>query len=427
MSVKGTKEGGQAATEAWPSQSGFRLIVGLGLLLVTGVFVVVVSVARGKAKVTASTPASLIETMKKDVAFLASDECGGRDNGTPGHEMAQRYLIDQLEEFAVGLDSSLHGEEAFWFNSSFGTQNILAIIKGKELPDEYVFLGSHYDHVSDCRQIGSADSDVCNGASDNAAGMAAVLGIGRSIANMPIPLKRSVVLAFWDSEEDGLMGSKAFTDNPLVPLESIAAYLNYDVVGSNLLPSLKNVTFAMAAESGGTALQEALGLSSIDSKLTLLALSEAFGQGRSDHKNFIDAGVPSVFFTSATNGCYHTSGDEIKNLDFQKLEEEALFGLNLAMDLGNAETKPVFSRAEGPVTFNDTVNLNGMTSQLSAADLELFGEYDRSLIVSNMNAINRIVEDGPDEFAFDDVMIVAQGTQHLVQLMTSALPCNGYL
>lgn len=138
--------------------------------------------------------------MRKDVAFLASDECGGRDNGTPGHEMAQRYLIEQLQKISVGLDSSLRGEEAFWFNSSFGTQNLLGVIRGKELPNEYVFLGSHYDHVSDCLRIETADSDVCNGASDNAAGMAAVLGIGRSIANIPTPLKRSVVLAFWDSE-----------------------------------------------------------------------------------------------------------------------------------------------------------------------------------------------------------------------------------
>lgn len=87
------------------------------------------------------------------------------------------------------------------------------------------------------------------------------------------------------------MGSRAFAEHPIVPLENIAAYLNYDVVGSNLLPSLKNITFAMAAESGGMLLQEALERSSGGSNLTLLALSEAFGQGRSDHKNFIDAGV----------------------------------------------------------------------------------------------------------------------------------------
>ena len=101
-----------------------------------------------------------------------------------------------------------------------------------------------------------AGDTICNGATDNAAGVAATLAIGRAIATQSTPPRRSVILAFWDREEDGLLGSQFYTQNPLVPLAATVGYVNFDIQGANLLPSLRNTTFAVAAETGGARLKE---------------------------------------------------------------------------------------------------------------------------------------------------------------------------
>ena len=66
--------------------------------------------------------------------------------------------------------------------------------------------------------------------------------------------RRTVILAAWDREEDDLCGSKWYVDHPLVPLAQTVAYVNFDIQGANLLPSLQNNSFAVGAETGGATL-----------------------------------------------------------------------------------------------------------------------------------------------------------------------------
>ena len=137
------------------------------------------------------------------------------------------------------------------------------------------------------------------------------LAIGRGIAALPTPPRRSVILAFWDAEEDGLLGSAHYVANPLVPLVSTVTYINYDIQGANLLPSLKNFSFSVGAETGTglpTMVQQAASGITLDLRL----LSAVFGQFRSDYTNFIVSGVPTVFFSDSTGPCYHTTGDEVE-------------------------------------------------------------------------------------------------------------------
>ena len=63
-----------------------------------------------------------------------------------------------------------------------------------------------------------------------------------------------MILAAWDREEDDLGGSKYYVDHPLVPLAKTVAYVNFDIQGANLLPSLQNNSFAVGAETGGATL-----------------------------------------------------------------------------------------------------------------------------------------------------------------------------
>src|SRR4029079_14048777 len=112
---------------------------------------------------------------------------------------------------------------------------------------------------------------ICNGATDNAAGVAALLGVARAIKAQTPPPRRSIILAIWDREEDGLLGSQYYVQYPVVPLAKTTSYVNFDIQGSNLLPSLRNTTFAVASETGGTRFQDivraAAGEQSLDTSL----------------------------------------------------------------------------------------------------------------------------------------------------------------
>ena len=151
-----------------------------------------------------------------DVRFLAGDDRGGRDNGTPGSASARAYVLDILRPIAVGPGPGT-GDAAF-LQPFPGGVNVVGVIEGTDLADEYVMVGAHYDHVSSCD--GSTPTDtICNGATDNATGVAAVLDIARSLARTPT--RRSVIIALWDSEEDGLLGARHYVSNPLIPLGEV--------------------------------------------------------------------------------------------------------------------------------------------------------------------------------------------------------------
>ena len=228
----------------------------------------------------------------------------------------------------------------------------MALIPGDELPDEYVIIGAHYDHLgTGCDTADPADT-ICNGATDNATGVAAVLSIGEQLARQGHGPSRSVILAFWDREEDGLLGARAWIADPLVPVAQTVAYVNYDIQGANILPTLRDTTFAIGAETGGERLTAAVGRAVRPGQLDTHQLSWIFGQGRSDYLPFIQAGVPTVFFSDSTGPCYHTAQDEADIVDYRKLRQQVRDGVRLARDLaGAARRRPSYpTRPRRPTT-----------------------------------------------------------------------------
>ena len=290
------------------------------------------------------------------VTALAADEMAGRDNLTAGSALAQEFLIDQLSEFAKPLVEGATGPDAFRRAFSDGT-NILAMIPGTDRADEFVVLGAHYDHIGSSCPSDTAGDDVCNGAGDNATGVATVLEVGRALADSDVPPSRSVILAFWDAEEDGLLGAEAYVADPDVPLDHTIAYLNWDIQGVNLAPSVADVTMMVGAETGGPDLLKAAKAATSASTLQTLPLSLRFGQGRSDHAVFAAAGVPTVFFTDASSACYHTAQDEVAVVDFDKLWQQILTAEALARDLANTEAVPTFVADAPTATYDDAVSM----------------------------------------------------------------------
>jgi hypothetical protein len=353
-----------------------------------------------------------------EVARLAADALDGRDNDTPGSLAAQALIIDQLRPIATGLDPSKTGDEAFKQPIPEGT-NILAVIRGGELPDEYVMLGAHYDHFAGC-------ADICNGATDNAAGVSAVLSVARGIAQRPTPPRRSMIFAFWDREEDGLIGSLYYVTHPLVPLSKLAAYLNFDIQGSNLLPSLRRVSFAVGGESGGARVLQLVSDAVHGENLDTRRVSAIFGQNRSDYINFLQRHIPTVFFSDSTGPCYHTSGDDPSTVDVGKLAIQSRIGFKLALALSEMDTPPPFA-ASPAIVFADAVVINDVVNTVVASDLALFSAADQETLRNFQSTINATVAAGPASFNGTNVLALLPKVIQLVDILSTGVACNGFL
>jgi Peptidase family M28 len=360
-----------------------------------------------------------------DVGRLAGDDTAGRNNNTAGSTLARQFLIEQLKPISTGLNTGATGDAAYTQTLPGGT-NVVSVIRGSQLPNKYVVVGAHYDHLgSSCTYKSSGDT-ICNGATDNAAGVAAVLAIGRSIAAQQTKPRRSVILALWDEEEDGLVGSRYYADHPLVPLADTVGYVNFDIQGANLLPSLRNTSFAVAAESGGAAFQQIV-RSAIDAgPLDTQMLSSVFGQGRSDYVSFLGKQIPSVFFTDATGPCYHTNDDEIGIVDFGKLVRQIDIALRVTRDLANTQSPPAFVPNQPLVTFADAVVLQA-AAELIWEDRNRFSSADQQTISDIRADLTQIVQDGEAAFDSNDVNTVLSAA---VNVVISILPkgnCDGFL
>jgi hypothetical protein len=360
-----------------------------------------------------------------DLARLAGDDTAGRNNNTAGSTLARQFLIDELKPISTGLNTSATGDAAYTQTLPGGT-NVVSVIRGTVLPDQYVVVGAHYDHLGSSCQYKSTDDQICNGATDNAAGVAAVLAIARSIAAQPTKPRRSVVLALWDEEEDGLTGSRYYTDHPLVPLANTVGYVNFDIQGANLLPSLRNTSFAVGAESGGDRFEQTVRSAINAGSLDTETLSSIFGQNRSDYVNFLSKQVPTVFFTDATGPCYHTNDDEIGIVDFPKLESQITVALRVTQDLANTDTPPTFAANTPLATYSDAVVLQ-RALELIWRDKDRFSAQDQDTLATIRADLTRIVLDGRAAFGSDDVGTVLG---HAATVVTSILPkgaCDGFL
>lgn len=368
-------------------------------------------------------PAPVQLNVRELVETLAADEMNGRDNLTAGSLLAQNFLIKELEKIADPVFTELQGADGYLQHYAVGS-NILAIVKGGELPEEYVMIGAHYDHHgNNCDDI-TADDNICNGANDNATGVAAVIDIVRSIVADGVP-RRSIIITLWDGEEDGLVGAKHYVQNPVFPLEKTIAYVNFDIQGANLLPSLRESTILVGAETGGENLVAASQAARNASTLDTLMLSLLFGQGRSDHAVLAGAGVPSVFFTDANNGCYHTVKDDINAVDFPKLEQQIRTANALTRDLVATDSVPVFDATAPVSAYSDAVELLRVV-EIAQTDLGLFPPDQQVAIAQFQLDLQAIVNAGPEAFDAQAVGTLLGGAAMLVSSLR-ALDCDPYL
>lgn len=121
------------------------------------------------------------------------------------------------------------------------TANVLGVLEGSDpkLKSEAVVVMAHHDHLGLAAQRNEKGDNIYNGAIDNASGSASLLNIAKAIATLPERPKRTVLFAAVGAEEQGLLGSKFFAENPTWPIEKMAAVVNID--GMNFLGRSKDI------------------------------------------------------------------------------------------------------------------------------------------------------------------------------------------
>ncbi|MFM5931262.1 MAG: M28 family metallopeptidase [Novosphingobium sp.] len=125
----------------------------------------------------------------------------------------------------LGLRASLSFDNAIRKSTS---HNVVGILPGKQAPGEYVLYSAHWDHLGRCTADATGD-DICNGAVDNATGVAALAAIAKASAKAG-PARRSQVFLAVTLEESGLLGSKYYAENPIFPLSQTVGGVNMDAL-----------------------------------------------------------------------------------------------------------------------------------------------------------------------------------------------------
>jgi Zn-dependent M28 family amino/carboxypeptidase len=175
----------------------------------------------------------------------------------------------------------------------FDSKNVIGVLPGSERPDEYVLHTAHWDHLGRCTPNAAGD-DICNGAIDNATGVAALVGLAEAYT-MAGPSPRTLVFLAVTAEESGLLGSEYYGANPVFPLAQTVGGLNIDAM--SLAGPARDVTVVGGGKSELDAyLADAL--AEVGRSQTPDSSPEAGYYYRSDHFSLAKRGVPMFYIDS---------------------------------------------------------------------------------------------------------------------------------
>lgn len=312
------------------------------------------SAGAGRAHVAADEvpPVSVADTVEHLQAFqdIADANAGNRRTGTPGYAASLDYVKNQLDE--AGFETTVQE----FTGTDFGGRpvegtNLIADLPGGD-ESNTVMVGAHLD-------------SIYAGINDNGTGSAGTLELARTLAESGVEPDSHVRFAWWDAEEVGLVGSRAYVDS-LSDQEvgDIASYLNFDMIAS---PNYG--IFVYDDNPDGDPLRDKL-TGYFDA--TGMPWEYVDPQGRSDHYGFIEAGIPTAGLFTGADGlpadkteeqvekwggtvgswdpCYHQVCDDMSNFS----EEGLAINLGAMADLvwdeagfGDGDEEPVKELVNG--------------------------------------------------------------------------------
>lgn len=293
-----------------------------------------------------------------------------------------------------------------WQPVSYPARNVIGVIPGRDpaLRGEYVSLTGHNDHVGICMSAVEHDSmraflhvlrpmgadtrtwnetpeataqirtmidsmrrirppradSICNGADDDGTGTAAILELAESFATMPAAQRprRSLLFVSHTGEERGLVGSKWYTDHATVPVDSIVAEIDEDMIGRggawDLPKGGPTYLEVVGARRLSTEFGDLLEAANAKLKLPFVFDYEFDVPGhplqyycRADHYSYARYGIPAVSFSRGEHLDYHQVTDEAQYIDYDNMLRVVTLVHDAALLIGNAEHRPRLDKPKG--------------------------------------------------------------------------------
>ncbi len=284
------------------------------------------------------------------VAFLSSDDMKGRLNGSPEMEEASVWLSERFKEFGIkAFEDYPDYIQEYSFSRrdiSVNERNVIGYIEGSdpELKDEFIIISAHFDHVG-IRRVIDGDS-IYNGADDNAAGTATLLGVAKGIKLSGKSPGRSIIFASVSGEEMGMQGSRYFVQNSPIPISSLYANVNFEMTGHSeelgkgkyymtgcSYSNLDNLIAEFGRETSITLVDT---IAIADTRLFFMSDNISFSRVRQEED--IMYGIPSsTFATSTTAPHIHTPKDELVYFDFDNMTNLVNYFSKMVVWLSNCE------------------------------------------------------------------------------------------
>ena len=251
------------------------------------------------------------ERLTRHVYTLAGDSLRGRKAGSEDAAKAAAYIVSQFEE--IGLQP--YFEEGWYqpFERGSNTyKNVIGVIPGNDpvLKDEYIIIGAHYDH------LGVMNDQIYNGADDNASGTATIIEMARILKNQQNNLKRSVMIAAFDAEEIGLLGSNYLSRN--MDLSKVKLMMSIDMVGWLEKGKTLQLQGTATIKDGKRLLREEAEKMHIDIKPKDFETSIL---GATDTQGFAQRGVATLYVTTGLKSPYHKPEDDPELIDYEGMDK----------------------------------------------------------------------------------------------------------
>jgi Zn-dependent M28 family amino/carboxypeptidase len=275
----------------------------------------------------------------------------GRMTGENGNNKAAEYLRNFYIDH--GIDAPIEEKNyyqtipaSYFKGGSKGnpSQNVVAMIKGSEKPEEIIVLSAHYDHV------GTENGEIFNGADDDGSGTVSLIEIAKAFqqakneGNGP---KRSILFLHVTGEEIGLYGSRYYTENPLFPLANTITNLNVDMIGriGSEKEGNDNYIYLIGSDKLSQGLHDLS--EAVNKKYVNLELDYTYNDDndpnrfyyRSDHYNFAKNNIPVIFYFNGTHEDYHQASDTPEKINYELLAKRSKLIFFTAWEIANQEER----------------------------------------------------------------------------------------
>ena len=268
---------------------------------------------------------------------------------TVSYEVASAILntvitkASDLEKIAAGtfvanINFNLY-KRAMMLESS----NVVGVLPGTDKKDEYVILTAHYDHM------GRDGNVIYYGADDDGSGTTSIIRMAEAFAKAKRERhgsRRTIVFMAFSGEEQGLLGSESYSQNPLFPFNNTSVNLNTDMIG-RIDPDVKedsnNYVYTIGEDKLSSDLKRIT--DSVRNKYSSLKIDRRFTitdslsfYTRSDHYNFAKKGVPVIFYFNGTHADYHRPTDTVDKINFDLMARRVKFIFHTAWIMANRDS-----------------------------------------------------------------------------------------